>query len=218
MKHETRDFTRTVWIVEDSEGFAGSLTELINSTDDMHCERTFNKCEDALELIGQGSLPDIILMDIGLPGMNGIEGIKRVKVLAPAVQVIVLTVFEDNENIFHAICAGASGYLHKSATLEAIIDSLKAILLGGAPVNPQIAKKVLAMFAQNHATKSDYGLSSREKEVLQHLLEGLSKRQIGDKLFVSHNTIDTHLRNIYAKLQVNSRVSAVTKALKENIV
>jgi DNA-binding NarL/FixJ family response regulator len=210
--------TRTVWIVEDSKGFAGSLAELINSTENLSCQQVFYNCEDALARIEQDSPPDIILMDIGLPGMNGIEGIKRIKILAPAVQVIMLTVFEDNENIFDAISAGASGYLHKSATLDSIIDSLESILVGGAPVNPAIAKKILAMFSTPHGMKTDYGLSPREKEVLQHLVEGLSKRQIGDKLFVSQNTIDTHLRNIYAKLQVNSKVSAVTKAIKERIV
>jgi DNA-binding NarL/FixJ family response regulator len=214
----TETNARIIWIVEDSQAFASSLAELINTTDDLFCEHVYHRCEDALERIEEGALPDIILMDIGLPGMNGIEGIRRVKTLAPAVQVIMLTVFEDNENIFHAISAGASGYLHKSATLDAIIDSLKSILVGGAPVNPQIAMKILAMFARAGETKPDYGLSSREKEVLQHLVDGLSKRQIADKLFVSQNTIDTHLRNIYAKLQVNSKVSAVTKALKERIL
>jgi len=208
----------TVWIVDDSKGLAASLAELINTTDDLNCEQVFHSCEDMLEHIERESPPDIILMDIGLPGIDGIEGIRRVKAIAPAVQVIMLTVFEDNENIFHAISAGASGYLHKSSTLDAIIDSLKAILVGGAPVNPTIAKKILAMFAQSHGTRADYGLTSREKMVLQHLMEGLSKRQIADKLFVSQNTIDTHLRNIYAKLQVNSKVSAVTKALKERIL
>jgi len=209
---------RTVWIIEDSKAFAESLAELINSTENLSCQQVFHNCEDALDRIDRDSPPDIILMDIGLPGMNGIEGIKRIKALVPAVQVIMLTVFEDNENIFLAIRAGASGYLHKSATLDSIIDSLESILVGGAPVNPNIARKILAMFADTHETKTDYGLSSREKEVLQHLMEGLSKKQIGEKLFVSHNTIDTHLRNIYAKLQVNSRVNAVTKALKERIL
>jgi len=218
MPQASTGYARSVWIVEDSEGFAESLAELINTTEDLQCERVFNRCEDALQEIKDGSLPDIILMDIGLPGMSGIEGIRHVKTLAPAVQVIMLTVYEDNENIFHAISAGASGYLHKSATLDAIIDSLKSILLGGAPVNPNIAKKILSMFAESHMAKSDYGLSSREKEVLQLLVGGLSKRQIGEKLFVSQNTIDTHIRNIYAKLQVNSRVGAVTKVLKEKIL
>lgn len=210
--------TRTVWIVEDSEGFAESLAELINSTETLSCQEVFHNCEDALAKLEQDSPPDILLMDIGLPGMSGIEGIRRIKVLTPAVQVIMLTVFEDNENIFDAISAGASGYLHKSATLDSIIDSLESILVGGAPVNPTIARKILAMFSRPHEARTDYGLSSREKEVLQQLMEGLSKKQIADKLFVSHNTIDTHLRNIYAKLQVNSRVNAVTKALREKIL
>jgi DNA-binding NarL/FixJ family response regulator len=210
--------TRTVWIIEDSKSFASSLAELINSTHTLECQGVFHNCEEALARLDQDSPPDLILMDIGLPGMNGIEGIKRIKDIVPAVQVIMLTVFEDNDNIFHAIRAGAAGYLHKSATLDSIIGSLESILDGGAPVNPAIAKKILAMFAQTPDARTDYGLTAREKEVLQRLVEGLSKKQIGEKLFVTHNTIDTHLRNIYAKLQVNTKVSAVTKALKEHIV
>ena len=207
----------SVWIVDDNAGFAKNLAELINSNDRLECEGVFHACEPALERLESASPPDIMLMDIGLPGMNGIEGIRRVKILAPAVQVIMLTVFEDNDNIFHAISAGASGYLHKSATLDAIIASLQSILTGGVPMNPHIARKILDMFSRL-SSAVDYGLTEREKEVLQFLIDGLSKKTIADKLFVSFHTIDTHLRNIYAKLQVNSRSGAIAKALKEHLI
>jgi DNA-binding NarL/FixJ family response regulator len=214
----TLQHTRSVWIIEDSRSFAESLAELINTTHSLSCQNIFHNCEDAIDCLHRESPPDIILMDIGLPGMSGIDGIRHIKEIVPAVQVIILTVFEDNENIFHAIKTGAAGYLLKSATLDVILESLESILDGGAPVNPNIAKKILSMFAQSSPASTDYGLTAREKEVLQHLVEGLSKKQIGGKLFVTQNTVDTHLRNIYAKLQVNSKVSAVTKALKERIV
>jgi DNA-binding NarL/FixJ family response regulator len=207
-----------LWVIEDNVVFARNLAELINQTEGLQCGGIFNSCEEALHDLEEESPPDVILMDIGLPGMNGIEGVKRVKMLAPAVQVIMLTVFEDNDNIFHAITAGASGYLHKSATLDEIINALKAILVGGVPMNPHIARKMLEIFKHLSAATSDYGITTREKEVLQLLVDGLSKKQIADKLFVSFHTIDTHLRNIYAKLQVNSRSGAIAKVLKEHLL
>ena len=207
-----------VWVVDDSAGFAKNLAELINITEGLQCDHVFSSCELVLRKLMEDSPPDVILMDIGLPGMNGIEGVRRVKVLAPAVQVIMLTVFEDNDSIFHAITAGASGYLHKSATLDEIINALKAILVGGVPMNPHIARKMLDLFAHLSAAKSDYGLTAREREVLQLLVDGHSKKQIADKLFVSFHTIDTHLRNIYAKLQVHSRSGAIAKVLKEHLL
>ena len=162
--------------------------------------------------------PDVILMDIGLPGMSGIEGIHRVKAIAPSIQVVMLTVFEDTDNIIRAIGAGASGYLHKGSSLEDIVGSLKSILNGGAPINPQIARKVLDMFARVAAPPTDYGLTSREKEVLFLLVDGMAKKQIAEKLFVSFNTVDKHVRNIYDKLQVQTRSGMVAKVLKEHLL
>ncbi|MBI4546648.1 MAG: response regulator transcription factor [Ignavibacteriae bacterium] len=207
-----------LWVVDDNVAFAKNLAELINQTEGLQCGGIFHSCEEVLHDLEAESPPDVILMDIGFPGMNGIEGVKRVKMVAPAVQVIMLTVFEDNDNIFRAITAGASGYLHKSATLDEIINALKAILVGGVPMNPHIARKMLEIFKHLSTTTSDYGITAREKEVLQLLVDGLSKKQIADKLFVSFHTIDTHLRNIYAKLQVNSRSGAIVKVLKEHLL
>jgi DNA-binding NarL/FixJ family response regulator len=157
-------------------------------------------------------------MDIGLPGMNGIEGVRRLKMLAPAVQVVMLTVYEDSDSIVQAISAGAAGYLHKGSSLDAIVDSLKSMLNGGAPINPQIARKVLDLFAHLSAPSSDYGLTAREKEVLGLLVDGLVKKEIAERLFVSYNTIDKHVRNIYGKLQVQTRGGAVAKVLKERLL
>jgi DNA-binding NarL/FixJ family response regulator len=208
----------TIWVVDDNAGFAKNLGELLNLTEGLRCGHVFNSCEPVLEMLEVESPPDVILMDIGLPGMNGIEGIKRIKAIAPTTQAITLTVFEDNDNIFRAIGAGASGYLHKSATLEEIITSLKGILVGGVPMNPHIARKILDMFSRLSTAKMDYGLTARERDVLQLLVDGLPKRSISEKLFVSFHTVDTHLRNIYAKLQVNSRSGAIAKVLKEHLL
>ncbi len=206
-----------VWVVDDNAGFAKNLTEVINLTGGLTCEKTFGTCEEAIVGLEAGSPPDIVLLDIGLPGMNGIEGIRRIKAIAPSVQAIMLTVFEDNDTIFQAISAGASGYLHKSAPLDELIASLRSILVGGVPMNPHIARKILDMFTHLSTAKTDYGLTAREKEVLQLLVDGHQKKVIAEKLFVSFHTIDTHLRNIYAKLEVNSRSGAIAKALKEHL-
>ena len=192
----------TVWIVEDDERFGSQLSHLINLSGGFMCEHVFTNCEDALTRLEEDIPPDILLMDIGLPGMSGIEGIRRVKAIAPSIQVVMLTVFEDADNIVRAIGAGASGYLHKGSSLEDIVDSLKSMLNGGAPINPQIARKMLDMFARVAAPPTDYGLTTREKEVLSLLVDGLAKKQIAEKLFVSFNTVDKHVRNIYDKLQV----------------
>jgi DNA-binding NarL/FixJ family response regulator len=218
MKTLPADDPRIVWIVDDNAGFANNLAELISSTSGLRCEMVFRACEGAIEALEAGSPPDILLMDIGLPGISGLEGIGRAKAIAPAVEVIMLTVFEDNETILQAITAGASGYLHKSGSLDQIIASLQSILIGGVPMNPHIARKILDMFQSLSSSKKDYGLTAREKEVLQLLIDGRSKRAIAEKLFVSFHTIDTHLRNIYAKLQVHSRSGAIAKVLKERLV
>lgn len=209
---------RTVWIVEDDEKFGNQLARLINLSQTFTCENVFPACEPALDALQTEIPPDIVLMDIGLPGMSGIEGIRKAKGIAPSVQVVVLTVYEDADSIVQAIAAGAAGYLHKGASLETIVDSLKSMLEGGAPINPQIAKKVLDMFGRLSAPASDYGLTAREKEVLNLLIEGLLKKQIAERLFVSYHTIDKHLRNIYGKLQVQTRSGAVAKALKERLL
>jgi DNA-binding NarL/FixJ family response regulator len=209
---------RTVWIVEDDERFGAQLARLINMSDVFTCEQVYRACEPALDALHQEIPPDILLMDIGLPGMNGIDGVRRVKNVAPAVQIVMLTVYEDSDSIVQAISAGAAGYLHKGSSLDAIVDSLKSMLNAGAPINPQIARKVLDLFARFSSPPSDYGLTVREKEVLGLLVDGLLKKEIADRLFVSYNTIDKHVRNIYGKLQVQTRGGAVSKVLKERLL
>ena len=215
---DTSPEKHTTWIVEDNDAFRRQLVSLLNLSSTFVVEGDFGAAEPALADLEELSPPEIIMMDIGLPGMNGIEAIKRIKAMAPSTQVVALTVFEDNENVFEAIAAGATGYLHKSSSLEAIVESLKSILAGGAPINPHIARKVLERFATISPPKGDYGLSRREKEILHLLTEDLIQKEIADRLSVSPHTINMHLRNIYSKLHVQSRSGAVAKALKERLV
>lgn len=208
----------SVWIVEDDEWFAKQLSQLIGLSDAFTCSCVFTTCEPALEKLQTEDPPDIVLMDIGLPGMGGIEGIKRIRAMTPEVKTVMLTVFEDSNSIVQAISNGAAGYLLKGSSLEEIVDSLRSIIVGGAPINPQIAKKILDVFAHTHSGNNDYGLTPREKEVLSYLVDGLQMKQIADRMFITFHTVDKHLRSIYAKLQVPSRSVAIAKALKENLL
>jgi DNA-binding NarL/FixJ family response regulator len=208
----------SVWLVEDDERFRANMRDLVNETAGLTCDLAVSSCEEALTQLLSDAAPDIMLMDIGLPGLDGIEGIRRVKSIAPSIQAIMLTVFDDNDKIFRAICAGASGYLLKSSPPDDIIRSLVEILEGGAPINAQIARKMLDMFADLAAPKGNYGITDAEKEILNRLVQGDPKKQIAHDLGVSFHTVDTHLRNIYTKLQVHSRSGAVAKALKERLL
>jgi DNA-binding NarL/FixJ family response regulator len=207
-----------VWIIEDDEWFASQLSRLIGLSEAFTCPNVFRTCEPALAKLMTEDPPDIILMDIGLPGMSGIEGIKRIRAIAPGVKIVMLTVFEDTNSIVQAISNGAAGYLVKGSSLEAIVEMLKSIIVGGAPINPQIAKKILDVFAHTRSGQNDYGLTPREREVLGYLVDGLQMKQIADRMFITFHTVDKHLRSIYAKLQVPSRSLAIAKALKENLL
>lgn len=208
-----------VIIIEDNELLRDSLKEAITKNSGITCKRSFGSGEAALDLIEKEELvPDIILLDIGLPGINGIELIPELKKLSPSSKIIIITVHDDDENVFNAICAGASGYLLKDLSSEKIVNSISEVMSGGAPMNSHIAKKVLNMFRDQNIKSDGYSLSEREKEILALLVEGLSKKQIAEKIFLSHHTVDSHIRNIYAKLEVHSRSSAISKAIKENLL
>ena len=208
-----------VIIIEDNELLRDSLKEAINKSGQISCRNTFGSGETALDLIEKEELvPDIILLDIGLPGLNGIELIPELKKLSPSSKILIITIHDDDENVFNAICAGAAGYLLKDLSAEKIVSSINEVMNGGAPMNSHIAKKVLIMFRDQNVKSNGYSLSEREKEILGQLVEGLSKKQIAEKIFLSHHTVDSHLRNIYAKLEVHSRSSAITKAIKEKLL
>jgi DNA-binding NarL/FixJ family response regulator len=206
-------------IIEDNTLFRKTLTDFINLSNEMNCSYNFISCETAFETIEKYALdPDIILLDIGLPGMSGIEGIVHLKNISPSSKVIILTIRDDDESIFKAICSGASGYLLKDSTSDKILEAVREVLNGGAPMNSSIAARVLKMFKDFAPGQGDYSLTKREKEILKLLVDGLSKNNIAEKLFLSYHTVDAHIRKIYEKLEVHSASGAVAKALKENLL
>jgi DNA-binding NarL/FixJ family response regulator len=162
--------------------------------------------------------PDVVLMDIVLRGMDGIEGASHVKAIAPSVDVVILTNYADDEKVFEALCSGASGYVLKTSSSNEITEAVQQVMDGGAPMTPQIARKVLAMFSRLKTPAGDYSLTDRETAILKLLVEGDTAKMIAGKLFVSYLTVRTHLKNIYSKLHVHSRGGAVAKVLRENLI
>lgn len=207
-----------LWVIEDDPLFRKGVEELFDGRAGILCERTFENCEDALEVLEREGAPQIVLVDIGLGGMSGIEGIRRMKTLSPSTEFVVLTIHEEHQNVFEAICAGAGGYLVKNLPMAQIIEKVKEVLEGGAPMNPSIARKVLSMLSEKTSPSDLYGLTDREKEVLHLMIEGLTRNEMAEKLFISPSTVLTHSQNIYAKLHVHRRGSAVAKAIKERLL
>jgi DNA-binding NarL/FixJ family response regulator len=207
-----------VWVVEDDPLFRSTLTRVINKTNGLHCAGSYSNCEEAIASLEEDSPPQVVLMDIVLPGMDGIDGAARIRSLSPGTDVVILTNYADNDKIFRALCNGASGYLLKTSPATEIKTAILEVVSGGAPMNAQIARKVLDMFAGLAAPTENYGLTQREKEILKLVVDGESKKRIAELLFISFFTVDTHIKNIYAKLQVHSRSGAVTKVLKEHLV
>lgn len=210
-----KNTSASIWLIEDNSAFRNSVHRVLNSLEGFRCPCAFASCEAALEALRQRLHPGVILLDVGLPGMSGLEGIPLFKNAAPGAHVIMLTVFDDHEKIFKAICAGASGYLLKGAPPEKIAEAIHEVLNGGAPMNARIARSVLDMFARFGSPPKDYGLTPREKQILELLVGGLTKKEIAAQANLSYHTVDTHLRNIYAKLHVHTRSGAVAKAVQE---
>lgn len=208
----------TVWIIEDNDAYRRTTSLLLNQADDLRCERSFPSVEETLEALKEEKAPDVFLVDVALPGMSGIEGIKRIKASHPAAQAVVLTVFDDDDKIFRAICAGASGYLLKTAGIEEIISSIREVLNGGAPMSPRIARRALEMFTRYVPAESEFELTPKEKKVLELLAADCGKKQIAEELQLSIHTVDAHLRHIYKKLHVHSSAGAVAKALKQGLL
>jgi DNA-binding NarL/FixJ family response regulator len=204
-------------IVEDNNTLRNSLTNLINQTDGMRCVASLGNLLNVVSEFKKAQ-PDIALMDFGLPHISGIEGVRTVKENFENIQVLMFTVFDDDEKIFEAIKAGASGYLLKKSSPEEIIDAIQSLYNGGAPMTASIARKVIQSFQNNHLNpKNEYQLTTRENEILHSLIDGLSYKKLAEKYFISVSTIRTHIRHIYEKLHVNSKSQAVAKALKKDL-
>jgi DNA-binding NarL/FixJ family response regulator len=207
-----------VAIIEDRREIREGLATLISFTDGFECTGSYRSVEDALHRIGS-QLPDVVLSDIGLPGMDGIEGIRILKERYPRLVILMLTVYEDNDRIFDALCAGAVGYLLKKTPPAKLLDSVREAMAGGAPMSPEVARRVINLFKEvRPPEKVDYDLTPHEVRLLKMLVEGHSYKTAAAELGVSVNTVSFHLKNIYEKLQVHSKSEAVAKALQNRLV
>jgi DNA-binding NarL/FixJ family response regulator len=210
----------SVWIVEDNAPYRQSLVRVVSCIVDADHLRAFGDAEDLLAALKAGPAPDALLLDLGLPGMSGVRALPHIKTVAPQTRIIALTSFDDHESIAKAIRAGVSGYLLKTTELSKITGAIREVLAGGAPMTPQVASIVLAMFAQQGErpdSPPEYGLSPRERETLNGMVEGLTAKEIAVRMGVSYHTVDTYVRAVYAKLDVQSRGMAVAKAVREQL-
>ncbi|MBK6827994.1 MAG: response regulator transcription factor [Chitinophagaceae bacterium] len=201
-----------VAIVEDIREIKEGLELLIDSSEGFRCIKTYSNAEEAMEDLPQIN-PDVVLMDINLPGINGIEAVRVLKPKIPATQFIMSTVYEDDENIFESLKAGASGYLLKKTAPSKILESITEVFNGGSPMSSQIARKVIGSFQQKNSIDDSSLLTQREKEILKLLARGLRYKEIAAELTISIDTVRTHTRHIYEKLQVQSRIEAINKVL-----
>jgi DNA-binding NarL/FixJ family response regulator len=207
-----------IWLVEDHRPLRLTLREALELSEGASV-RDFSTCEAALAALTKATArPEVIILDLGLPGMSGIEGLRLFKKTSPQTEILIFTVFDDRERVFEAICAGASGYLLKSESLDRIVAAVREVRRGGSPMTPEIARSVLDRFSQLKPTRSDIELSTRERDVLRLLADGLTKKEIADKLALSQHTVDNYLRRIYGKLHVNTLGGAVAKALRDGLL
>lgn len=209
----------TVWVVEDNEGYRRTLVRVLNGVPGFKCIFQASSAEQAIQAVPKSPQPNVILMDVELPGISGIEALSRIKPYMPDTTVVIVTAFHDDDKIFKAIMAGASGYLLKTASMDEIINSVREAATGGAPMTPRVAKSVLGMISgMGKVRETNYGLTQRECTILEMMTTGMLKKEIADTLSLSYHTVDSHLRSIYSKLHVNSRSEAVGKALREGVV
>ena len=207
-----------VTIIEDERDIRDGLGMLINYTEGFACVGKYGSMEEALAGIRHRT-PDVVLSDIGLPGMNGIEGIRQIKEKFPEMTILMLSVYQDDDRIFHALCAGAVGYLLKKTPPTKILDALREAVAGGAPMSPEVARKVITIFKDFRPPEEvDYDLTPHEVRILKLLVEGHSYKTAAARLNVTPSTISFHLKNIYEKLQVHSKSEAVAKALQYRLI
>ncbi len=207
----------TILIYEDNSSLRDSLVNLLALTGEYEVLASYGDCTGVVEQI-KAWKPDVILMDIDLPGINGIDALRLIRQHNRSVQVIMLTVFDDNSHVFEAMYAGANGYLLKKYISEKLIYAIAEVLAGGAPMSPSIARMIISSLQQPAAQVNDYQLTQREKEILQLLSRGNSFKIIAAELYISLDTVRTHIKHIYDKLHVRSQIEAVSKAINEKLV
>jgi len=208
-----------VVIFEDNQSLRIGLYHLINGTEGYTCEGAFQDCSHLMQNI-RDTAPDVVLMDIGMPGISGIEAVRILKKEYPELKILMQTIFEDTDKIFESILAGASGYILKNTSPARILDYIKETYEGGAPMSPSVAVKVLKMVGHSRTKENidQFNLTEREKEILSCLIKGMSYRMIAESCFISVDTVRGHIRSIYEKLHVHSKGEAVAKAIKGNII
>ena len=208
-----------VVIFEDNGNLRESLFNLLESSSGFICAGAFAHCERVLESIEE-TRPDVVLMDIEMPVVSGIEAVRIIREKYPDLKILMETIFDEDEKIFQSICNGAQGYILKNTPPHRILNAIREVYDGGAPMTPTIASKVLRLFKTNLSGKSNesFGLSSREKEILKCLVEGMSYKMVAETCFITADTVNGHIKNIYKKLQVHSKSEAVVKAIKSKLV
>jgi DNA-binding NarL/FixJ family response regulator len=208
-----------VVIFEDNRSLREGLAAMIAGTAGFECAGAFPNCNNLLKNIAQAK-PDVVLMDIELPGISGIEAVEMIKEDFPEIKILMETIFDDDEKIFKSICAGAEGYILKHTSPAEIMEAIKEIYEGGSPMTPSVANRVLKMVKDkpNGISKESFDLSAREKEILICLVKGMSYKMVADTCFISIETVNVHIKNIYKKLHVHSKSEAVAKAIKGRIV
>lgn len=217
MTDPARNLIRTA-IIEDMAEIREGLASLISGTPGYSCSGTFGSMEQALAGLSE-PLPDVVLVDIGLPGMSGIEGIRLLKQRHPQLHLLILTVYSDDDRIFEALCAGATGYLLKKTPPARLLASLRETVEGGSPMSPEIARRVIRLFRRTHPPRRpDHDLTPHELRILGLLVEGHNYKTAATELKVSVNTVAFHIKHIYGKLQVHSKSEAVAKALREGLL
>lgn len=206
-----------VVIVEDQVPLRDALAALLSLTPGLRLLAACGSVDELLTAV-EREPADVALLDIGLPGLSGIEGVRRLKARHPATQVLMLTVYDDNEHVFEAICAGATGYLLKDMAREELVEAIRSVTEGGAPMTPQIARQVLGMFRKTRAEPGDRPLTPREREILMLLADGHSYKTAAAAIDVSPHAVRFHLRNTYEKLHVHSKSEAVSKAFRSGLL
>jgi DNA-binding NarL/FixJ family response regulator len=208
-----------IWILEDHQVFAKQIRRLIDGEDDMDCPYHFSTPDEFFEKLDYTTdYPDVLLLDLGLPRIDGLEVLVRVRKKLPNLKVLILSAFDDRERVYRAICNGASGYLLKTADPDEILAGLRDVIHGAAALSGAIATMILNGFAKHGPVEETEALTTREEEVLKALVKGYTKKEIGDELFISAHTVDMHLRSVYRKLHVRSQTEAVSKAIRQGIV
>lgn len=207
-----------IGIVEDNIKIRNLIQKFLDMQDKMSCKIAVDSVEEMLEHLKENKSPDVLLMDIQLPGMSGIEGISIIKKEYPEIEIIMLTIYHDSHKIFNSLVAGASGYLLKHTSLPEIKESIENLVEGGAPMSPQIARKVIEHFKKPEPEKNpESDLTSREQDIVNGLVDGLSYKLIADRFDISIDTVRAHIRNIYKKLHVNSKAEVIAKSLRGEI-